>query len=91
MSLLTKPACGQAHRRLSSEAGLTLLELLIVISILGLLGVLGSIQLMGYLDRARTSTAQLQIEQLSTALDLFRLDAGRFPTEQEGLDRKSVV
>lgn len=68
-----------------SSAGFTLLELLIVIAILSLLGVVGALQLGGYLGRAKADTARLQIDQLSTALDLFRIDAGRLPTNDEGL------
>lgn len=67
------------------DAGFTLLELLIVIAILGLLGVIGTIQLTGYLGNARTDTAKLQLDQLTTALDLFRVDVGRLPTTEEGL------
>jgi general secretion pathway protein G len=70
---------------LGSESGYTLLELLIVIAILGLLAVVGAVQLSGYLGRARTDTAKLQIDQLTTALDLFRIDVGRLPTGDEGL------
>jgi general secretion pathway protein G len=69
----------------SRDSGFTLLELLIVIAILGLLGVLGTIQLAGYLGRARSDTARLQLDQLSMALDLFRLDTGRLPNTEEGL------
>lgn len=70
---------------LGSDAGFTLLELLIVIAILGLLGVVGTLQLTGYLAGARTDTAKLQLDQLATALDLFRVDVGRLPTNEEGL------
>jgi general secretion pathway protein G len=67
------------------DSGFTLLELLIVIAILGLLAVVGTIQLSGYLGRARGDTAKLEIDQLATALDLFRIDVGRLPTTEEGL------
>jgi general secretion pathway protein G len=67
------------------RSGMTLLELLVVMVILGLLATLGSIQLMRYLGRARGDTAKLQIQELSTALDLFRMDVGRMPTTAEGL------
>lgn len=70
---------------LASDAGFTLLELLIVIAILGMLGVVGTIQLVGYLGSARTDTAKLQVDQLVTALDLYRIDVGRLPTTDEGL------
>jgi general secretion pathway protein G len=75
----------RVRQTLSSNAGFTLLELLIVIAILGLLGVVGTIQLSGYLGRARTDTTRLQIDQLVTALDLYRIDVGRLPTTDEGL------
>jgi general secretion pathway protein G len=65
--------------------GMTLLEILVVMVILGLLATLGSIQLMGYLGRAKTDTARLQVQELVTALDLFRIDVGRLPTTGEGL------
>lgn len=66
------------------DRGFTLLELLIVIAILGLLGVLGTLQMMSYLGRARTDTAKLQINQIVTALNLFRVDVGRLPSNEEG-------
>jgi general secretion pathway protein G len=68
-----------------SDAGFTLLELLIVIAILSLLAVIGTLQLSGYLGHARTDTARLQLDQLSTALDLYRVDIKRLPTSEEGL------
>jgi general secretion pathway protein G len=67
------------------DEGFTLLELLIVIAILALLAVVGTVQLSGYLGRARSDTARLQLDQLSTALDLFRVDVKRLPTTEEGL------
>lgn len=65
--------------------GMTLLEILVVMVILGLMATLGSFQLMGYLDRAKADTARLQIQELMTALDLFRIDVGRPPSTSEGL------
>lgn len=67
------------------DEGMTLLELLVVIVILGLLATLGSIKLMGYLGRAKTETARLQLQELMTALDLYRIDVGQLPTTSEGL------
>jgi general secretion pathway protein G len=67
------------------EEGMTLLEILIVMVILGLLATLGSIQLMGYLGRAKSDTARLQVQELMTALDLYRIDVGRPPSADEGL------
>lgn len=70
---------------LEDDAGLTLVELLVVLVILGLIATVGGIQVVGYLQRARTDTAKLQLEDIQSALDLFRLDMGRAPTQGEGL------
>jgi general secretion pathway protein G len=72
--------------RSSRSAGFTLLELLVVLVILGLLAAIAAPQVLNYLGGAKTDTARIQIENLSTTLDLYRLDVGRYPTEEEGLD-----
>jgi general secretion pathway protein G len=78
-----------AHERLAvfirAEQGVTLLEVLIVIMIMGFIATLGSIQLIKYFSRARVDSAKLQMNELSVALDLFRIDLGRYPNESEGL------
>lgn len=73
-------------KRLRGSAGFTLIELLVVMIILGLLASLVGPRLFGKVDKAKQQTAQAQIELLSTALASFRLDVGRFPTEEEGLN-----
>lgn len=73
------------YSRLMDQRGMTLLEVLVVMVIIGLLATLGSVQLMGYLGRAKADTAKLQVQELTTALDLFRIDVGRVPTTDEGL------
>jgi general secretion pathway protein G len=72
-------------RRIANEDGMTLLEVLVVMAILGLVATLGSVQLINYLGRAKTGTARLQIQELATAIDLFRIDVGRVPSAAEGL------
>lgn len=72
-------------RRRSQEQGYTLIELLVVLAILGLLVAIAVPQLMKSLDRAKSDTARVQIEKLSSILDLYRLDLGQYPTEQAGL------
>jgi len=73
-----------ARRR--RQAGFTLLELLIVVIILGLLAALVGPRLFGTLDKAKKQVAKTQIELLSGALDQFRLDVGRYPNTDEGLE-----
>ncbi len=67
------------------EKGFTLIELLIVIVILGMLAALVAPRLMGKLGKSKRQIAKTQIEMLSTALDAFKLDVGRYPTTEEGL------
>ncbi len=67
------------------SAGFTLIELMIVLFILGLLAALVAPRLMGRVGKAKQKTAQAQIQMLATALDLYHLDVGRYPTDEEGL------
>jgi general secretion pathway protein G len=67
------------------EAGFTLIELMIVLFILGLLAALVAPRLMGRVGKAKQKTAQAQMQMLATALDLFHLDVGRYPNDEEGL------
>lgn len=76
---LQRPKLRRAH------AGFTLIELLIVMVILGLLAALVGPKLFGHVDQAKVDTTRSQISALETALDTFRLDAGRYPTTDEGL------
>jgi general secretion pathway protein G len=74
-----------ASEKRKREHGFTLVELLVVLAILGFLAAMAVPQLMKTLDRAKADTAKLQIEKLDSILDLYRLEVGRYPTEQEGL------
>ncbi len=65
--------------------GFTLIELLVVLVILGLLAGLVGPQVMKYLSTSKTKTAYLQIQELGGALDLYRLEVGRYPSMEEGL------
>ncbi len=66
--------------------GFTLVELLVVMVILGLLAALVVPRYIAKEKRGRQSAAKVQIELLGQALDQFRLDTGRYPTTQEGLN-----
>jgi general secretion pathway protein G len=71
--------------RLDVQAGFTLLELLIVLVIIGMLGGLVGPRLLDRLEGAKKATAETQVRMLKTALDTMRLDIGRYPTAEEGL------
>ena len=67
------------------DAGFTLVELLVVLAILGLLISVTAPQVIRYLGRAKVDTANYEAKNIGTALDLFMIDAGRYPTQEEGL------
>ena len=73
------------HRNHDNEAGFTLVEMLVVLAIIGMITALVGPQVMSYLGRAKVDTARVEVQNLATALDLFRLDVGRYPSEREGL------
>lgn len=68
-----------------STRGFTLAELLVVMVILALLASLVFPQLFGKLESAEIKTAMVQLALVETALDNFRLDVHRYPTQAEGL------
>lgn len=82
---LLRARAQQLFRELSDDAGYTLSELLVVLAILSLLTAIIAPQVIGYLDRAQTRAAGIQISRLEPAIELFYLDVGRYPTTEEGL------
>lgn len=66
--------------------GFTLVELLVVLAILTLLAGLVGPQVLKQLDRSKSKTAALQILDLEQALELYKLDVGRFPSTEQGLE-----
>ncbi len=68
-----------------TEKGFTLIELMVVIVILGILAGLIVPRIMGRPDEARQAKARIQIESLETALKLYKLDNGSYPTTEQGL------
>jgi general secretion pathway protein G len=75
----------QRDKRRRREGGFTLLELLVVLAILGLLAAVAAPRVLKYLGSARADTAHLQLNNIATALDLYRLEVGRYPSQSEGL------
>ena len=67
------------------ERGFTLIELMVVIVILSILAGLIVPRIMGRPEEARQAKARIQIESLETALKLYRLDNGSYPTTDQGL------
>lgn len=76
-------------RARSAARGFTLLEMIVVLVIIGLIMGLVGPRLFSQADRAKVQTAQTQVRMLRGALETMRLDIGRFPSQQEGLQMLS--
>ena len=68
------------------NAGFTLIEVLIVLAIIGMVASLVGPRVLGYLSDSKVKAARVQIEAFGSALDLFFLDNGRYPSTSEGLN-----
>ena len=80
-SPLRRAWCGGRRKR-----GFTLVELLVVLAILALLAGIVGPKVLGQLGGAKAKTAAVQIADLEKTLELFKLDVGRYPTADEGLN-----
>lgn len=85
VSTRARRACGTATARQSAR-GFTLIELLVVLAILTLLAGLVGPRVLSQLGGAKSKTAGVQIADLDKSLELFKLDVGRYPTTEEGLN-----
>jgi general secretion pathway protein G len=73
------------QRRNRPARGFTLIELLVVLLILGMIAGIAGPQIMNYLGDSKAKAAKLQISEFEGTLDLYKLDVGRYPDGQEGL------
>jgi general secretion pathway protein G len=83
---VTTIACNLPLVAVRHRAGFTLIELLVVLVILGLLASLVGPQVMKYVGSSKSQAAELQLQELGAALDLYRLELGRYPSTEEGLE-----
>ncbi len=75
----------EVEREWTARSGVTILEVLIVLAIIAMVAAVAGPRLIGYLGRAKVQTAELQIGQIKSALQLFYIDVGRYPAAAEGL------
>lgn len=81
-----RPGEGAKLSVLRRMAAFTLLELLVVVAIIGLLAGYVGPKYFGQLGKAEIKAARAQIDALEKALDQYRLDVGRYPTTEQGLN-----
>ncbi len=77
-----RPSAHRVRRR----RGFTLIEIMAVVLIIGLLGTIVGTVIFSQIDRARVTTGKAQMKQIEAALDFYRMDNGRYPTTEQGLE-----
>ncbi|GJD60628.1 type II secretion system major pseudopilin GspG [Methylobacterium frigidaeris] len=90
MFITTQPDRGEPREtrsedRRDSQAGFSLVELLVVLAIIGMIATMVTPQVLGYLGRAKGETARIQVKNIAQAVELYYLDLGAYPTSQQGL------
>ncbi len=70
---------------LGNQKGMTLIEIMVVVTILGIIGTIATVSVMGQLDKAKVKACETQIKNFQSALDQFKLDNGFYPTTDQGL------
>jgi len=73
------------RNRSRRQAGVTLIEMMVVVTIIALFAALVLPRMMGQADKARKTAARTQIDAYNTALGAYKLDTGVFPTTEQGL------
>ena len=73
-----------------SQRGITLIEMLVVVTIIALFAALVAPRMLGQADKAKRTAAHAQINSFMTALGAYKLDTGTFPTTEQGLQALRV-
>lgn len=76
----------RTHARRVRRDGFSLLEILVVLAIIALIAAVVGPRLFAQLDRSKSTTARIQARAVVAALDTMRIDIGRLPSQQEGLN-----
>lgn len=83
---MSQPARSVAPHRAHRQRGFTLLEMLVVLVIIGLIASLVGPRLFAKVDSSKVQVADTQVRMLRGAVESFRLDVGRMPSAEEGLE-----
>ena len=79
---MQKHSIAAARRR---ERGMTLIEIMVVITILGLIAAAVAVNVVNNLSEARIKQAKTDLHTIESCLDLYKVDKGRYPSTEEGL------
>jgi general secretion pathway protein G len=80
-----------SNRRRRNRAGVTLIEMLVVVTIIALFAGIVGLRMWKQADKARTTAARAQINTLMSALSAYKMDTGIFPTSEQGLQALRVA
>src|SRR5436305_13467668 len=80
LHLIRRPALARTAQR-----GMTLIEILVVLTLIGIITGIVAGNFIGKGEKAKADAAKIEIGQIGQALDLYKLEIGRYPTTQEGL------
>ncbi|EUB98382.1 general secretion pathway protein G [Rhizobium sp. CF080] len=83
--IIFTPTLKLGIKRRAAVEGFTLVELLVVLAIIGLIAALATPQVLRYLESAKVDTTKAQIRNFESALELYYIDTGHYPTTEEGL------
>ncbi len=72
-------------KKLRDQKGMTLIEIMVVVTILGIIATIVTVNVLDRLDQAKASAAMTQMKNLETALDEFRRDNGFYPSTEQGM------
>ena len=72
--------------RANSNAGFTLIEIMAVVLIIGLLSTIVGVSIFAQVDKGRVTSTSVQISNLESVLELYRMDNANYPTTEQGLD-----
>lgn len=86
-----RPFSNCRRRSTPRQTGFTLLELLVVIMIIGLLTAVVAPRFLGQVSKSEVVAARAQLDALDKALQSYRIDVGRFPTEAQGLQALATM
>lgn len=76
----------RSHMKHNKQNGFTLLEVMIVIAILGMIAGMVVPNLMGSTDDAKIQSTAIEIRNLESTLDMYKLKAGQYPTTEQGME-----
>ena len=75
----------RALRVIKNQAGMTLIEIMVVVAIIGSIAALVTVNVLDYLDESKVETTKIQIKNVESALEQFKRRHGFYPTTEQGL------